>query len=334
MWIELLQTRGYEVRLTDAGTTLRLRGDSAIVSWTVRHLRRTPHPSEVRRGGAEQVLWLPAVTPASRARLHQLGVSWVSDSGEVHLYTPWGLVSEGVSAPPAKVGIHGQGEERLSPGALVTLQFLLEHPAPVSQHQIASAVGLSQPRVSQVLKELREGELALRATVGWQAHQPERGLAVWLAANATPATLTLTWFSLASAREQVTAIWHQADVEHAEVRLCGDWAADLLAPWRQPGLITIHADRTLDLDNANFVPAPAETATMALHVGPIRPDWRPDPDVLAAMSVEGLRLSVAPVTEIAREIAATGGSDADQAIDVLTTAWVRARAAVVASREP
>lgn len=324
----------------DSGQILILRHSGASVSWRTRRLKRTPRPSEIRSVEADQVLWLPDVTRALRERLDRLGAAWVSDSGDLHLPTPWGLVSYDASRHSHSNSddySHADSDDaksaaRLSPGALATLQFLLEYPEPASQHRVAAAVGLSQPRVSQVLKELRGDELVDRVAGGWRVLRPERALDVWFSAPVVPTALTVTWYSLAAAGEQIANIWDQAEAEGAEVRLCGDWAADLLAPWRKPGLITVHTDRTLDLEDQNFVPASAETGTVALHVGPIRTDWQPDPDVVVAMTGGERLRPIAPVTEIAREILATGGSDAHQAADELTFAWLRTRAAVVSGR--
>ncbi len=332
MWLDALKDQGVDVRLTDAAGTLTLRHGDAIASWRLRHLWRAPRPSEIRPAGDDQVLWLPDLSRPLRDRLVEMDISWVTDTGDVRVRAPWGLVaidthvSTNVPARPATEAV------RRSRGALATLQYLLEDPAPASQHRIASAVGISQPRVSQVLKQLRRDGLAERTGGGWQVPEPERAFRAWLAAAATPATVTISWYSLSPAPQQLTEIWDQARVEGAELRLCGDWAADLLAPWRRPGPIVVHADQTLDLERRSFVPATPDTRTVALHVCPIRRDWRPAPDVVTAMAEQAVPRMTAPITEIVREIVATGGSDADQAVAELTSAWLRARAAVAPSR--
>ena len=324
MWIDALHGHGTEVELTDGARTLMLRHGETVVSWTVRRLRRTPRPSEVGAVPADQMLWLPAMTVALRERLAELGVSWVADPGEVHLDTPWGLIAHG----PPRQAVPETGKSagpHLSPGARRSLQFLLERADPSTQQRIATAVGLSQPRLSQVLKELRGHQLAQRVPGGWHAPRPDRAFDAWLSADDSPVALTTRWHSVAPPRDQLTAVRERADLEQAKVRLCGDWAADLLAPWRQPRLITVHVDRTIDLESVGFVPSPADSATVAVHVGPTLPDWQPDPAVVAVMTAERHTWPLAPITEIAREIVATGGSDADQAVDVLKTRWLRAR---------
>jgi len=325
MWLETLRARGIDARLLDAGRTLQLRKDETIVSWEIRRLRRTPRPSEVQPMASDRALWLPDVTDSVRQRLVRWDMSWVTDTGDVHLHAPWGLIA---GHAPGKAGPDDRAETvtKLSPGALASLQFLLEHPVMTDQHRIAAAVGLSQPRVSQVLKELGAAGLVGRGRSGWSVSRPEAGLDTLIAAVAPP-DLTVNWYGLDPPQQQIARIRDQARAEQAEVRLCGDWAADLLAPWRRPGLIVFHVDRTLDLDDVGFVPASPETRSVALHIGPIRPDWRADENLTAAMIVGAASGPVAPVTEIAREILATGGSDADQAAAELTAKWLRVRAA-------
>jgi hypothetical protein len=331
VWLNSLRDQGLDVRVTDAAGTLTVRRGDVVASWHLRHLRRTPRPSEIRPTDREQVLWVPKLSGSLRDRLAELDISWVTDTGDVHVRAPWGLVvvdahGGSSSVPPATDPV------RLSRGALATLQHLLERPAPASQRRIASAVGISQPRVSQVLTELRRDHLAVRVTGGWQVTEPERAFRVWLSAAAARTALTVGWFSLGPPQQQIAEIWDQAREEHADVRLCGDWAADVLAPWRRPRLIVVHTDRTLDLESRSFVPASSETGTVTLHVGPIREDWRADPDVVAAMTGEAVTRTTAPTSEVIREILAVGGSDADQAADELTAAWLRARAAVRSGR--
>lgn len=325
MWLETLRARGIDARLLDAGRTLQLRKDEVVVSWEIRRLRRTPRPSEVQPLGSDRALWLPDVTESVRQRLVSWDMSWVTDVGDVHLHAPWGLIA---GHAPVKAGSDDRTETvtKLSPGALASLQFLLEHPVMTDQQRIAAAVGLSQPRVSQVLKELGAAGLVSRGRSGWSVSRPEAAFDTLIPGIATP-DLTVDWYGLDAPRQQIARICDQARAEQAQVRLCGDWAADLLAPWRRPGLIVLHVDRTLDLDNAGFVPASPESRSVALHIGPIRPDWRVDEDLTAAMIVSAAPCPIAPVTEVAREILATGGSDADQAVAELTATWLRVRAA-------
>src|SRR5262249_3306001 len=140
---------------------------------------------EIRTADRNEVLWLPDVSRPAHEWLVELGISWVTDSGDVHVHAPWGLVTAD-ARPPAVTETEGS-RPRLSRGALATLQVLLERPVPLSQQEIAPAAGITQPRVSQVLKDLRGEGLADRTARGWQATEPRRALDVWLSGASSPA---------------------------------------------------------------------------------------------------------------------------------------------------
>lgn len=331
MWTEGLAGSVDSMVLSDGARSLLLRKGEASATWTVRRFARTPRPSEVDPRAPAELFWLPSATPALRTRLRELGISWVTDLGEIHILAPWGTV-HGTSSAEREDSASETERVALSPGAAVVLQFLLEHPHPAPQTRIAAAVGLSQPRVSQVMPELHEMGLVGRRARGYLATDPAEGFEILCRLRA-PASIVLSWYSVEPPRAQLVAFRERAAAAHVDVRLCGDWAADLLAPWRQPGRIVVHADTTVDLDAVAFVMSPPETATLELRVMPIRAGWQPSPEVVAALTDQALDWPVAPVTEIAREIAAAGGSDADQAVGELKHAWLHARTAVARGGE-
>jgi hypothetical protein len=90
-------------------------------------------------------------------------------------------------------------------------------------------------------------------------------------------------------------------------------------------MIVVHADATLALDDAGFVPATVGSASLLMRIQPIRPAWRPSAQVEAILADDGTPGPLAPVTEIARELTASGASDADQAVGELKRAWLRTR---------
>jgi hypothetical protein len=328
MWTDELAASVDSVSLSHGARRLTLRKGSTSGMWTVRRFNRTPRPSEVSSARPRELFWLPSVTPALRTRLRGLDISWVTDLGEMHIVVPWGMVLEHSAGHPAGPGSAEPAPAELSPGAAVVLQFLLEHPYPVPQTGIARAVGLSQPRISQVMPELRSANLAGRSSAGYFATDPGEGFDILRGRKPSSPTVAVGWYSVEPLNAQLTKIRERAVDAGVQVRLCGDWAADLLAPWRRPGRIVIHADATFDLGEIAFVPAPLENATLELRVEPIRAAWQPAPEIIAAMTEHTPEWAVAPVTEVAREVAATGGSDADQAVGELKRVWLHARAAV------
>jgi hypothetical protein len=327
MWTDELAASVDSASLSDGARRLTLRKGAAVGNWTVRRLSRTPRPSEIRSARRAELLWIPSATPALRESLRRLDISWVTDIGEIHIRAPWGVIDRH-PAEPADPPVPEPARTELSRGAAVVLQFLLEHPYPAPQTRIASAVGLTQPRVSQVMPELSTAGLAGRGAGGYFAAEPGEGFEVLCAGRAPASAVVMGWYSVEAPRKQLATARELAAAAGVNVRLCGDWAADLLAPWRQPGRIVLHTNATVDLSGAGFVPAPPEAATLELRIEPIRASWQPAPDITAAMAGRGIEWPVAPVTEIAREITETGGSDADQAVHELKRVWLQARTVV------
>jgi hypothetical protein len=323
MWLLALERAGYRARLADGGRRLSLiRGDHESV-WQLRRYRRTPRPSEMVTG-TDDLVWVPAMTAGLRDRLSSLDISWITDTGELHIHSPSGLIVD--EQPRVSVEIDDRTDlPRLSLGALATLQYLLERPTPTTQNRVATAVGLSQPRIAQVLKVLSSAGLVSRNRSGWHVIEAGRAFDTWLAAARWPFGATAGWYSLAPPSEQLVTIARRAGECGAQIRLCGDWAADVLAPWRPPSVLVVHSDMSLDLNDVGFVTAQPEAATVLVHIGPVRDTWSPAAEVIAAMAASPADMPLAPVTEVAREIAVQGGSDADQAVAELRRVWLRAR---------
>jgi hypothetical protein len=328
MWMEELAESVDSVSLSEGARRLTLRRGAATGTWNVRRFARAPRPSEVGPARPNELFWVPSATPALRARLSALDIPWVTDHGEVHIVMPWGTVENHPAEDPADSGSAPHARVELSPGAAAVLQYLLEYPYPAPQTRIASAVGLTQPRVSQVMPELSAAGLAGRGVGGYFAADPGEGFEILRTRRATASVVVAGWYSVEAPRKQLAIVRERASAAGLDVRLCGDWAADLLAPWRQPGRIVVHTDATVDLGGVAFVPSPPEAATLEFRVEPIRASWRPAPEIIAAMTDQRVEWPVAPVTEVAREIAETGGSDADQAVYELKRAWLQARTVV------
>jgi hypothetical protein len=179
-----------------------------------------------------------------------------------------------------------------------------------------------------VLKGLRADGLVRRAATGWVTPDLADAFDILVATGPPETVMTTRWFSLRPVRDQMQAIHRQAAAQGVATRLCGDWAADLIAPWRRPGLLAAHADALLDLENVDFVPSDDKAATAIVHVGQVRRAWTADNAVVRAMSGRDVTETLAPVTEIAREILSAAGSDAADAVSELKRVWLGARTAL------
>ncbi|MGW4846566.1 hypothetical protein [Nocardia brasiliensis] len=220
-------------------------------------------------------------------------------------------------------------ENRLAHAEVAVLAYLLGRPEPQRQVDIAAATGVTQARISQILTAADARGWTERSAAGWRVRRP-RDLFERLAAARAPRQEAIeAWYSLDSAQRQIQLVLEQASAQQVSIRVCGDWAADLVAPWRIPDTVLIHADTRIDLESAGFVPVetgPAD-ATLVVSVGAIAPGWHLDSRLAAAMGgPPDLAWPLAPVIEVARHILTTGGPDAADAVAELADRFLTARA--------
>lgn len=141
------------------------------------------------------------------------------------------------------------------PGTSAIVRALVAASAPVSQVELASLVGVSQPRVSQVLARLSTTR-AVESTVEGYGGRPVQLIEMYLADH-RPALAgpDAAWYSLQPMREQVERACAHARSISTRVAVSADLAPDLLAAWRHPTLTVIYAADALDLSAAGFVRA-------------------------------------------------------------------------------
>lgn len=141
------------------------------------------------------------------------------------------------------------------PGTSAIVRALIAASTPVSQVELTSLVGVSQPRVSQVLARLSSSQ-ALDSSVEGYRGRRDRLIQLYLAdhrpALAAPDT---PWYSLQPMGEQVDRVCARARITKTRVAASADLAADLLAAWRHPTLTVIYVTDVLDLESIGFVRA-------------------------------------------------------------------------------
>lgn len=133
--------------------------------------------------------------------------------------------------------------------------MLIAADGPLTGVAIAAAVGLTQPRASQVLNYLAE-QKAVDATGEGFVGRADRLLDLYESRPrpglAGPETF---WFSTRPQLDQADRVARHAAVEGARVGFSADLAPDLLVPWRHPTLTIVYVDTVLDLEGAGLVPA-------------------------------------------------------------------------------
>lgn len=144
---------------------------------------------------------------------------------------------------------------RWGAGTSALVRGLIAATRPVTQVELATLVGVSQPRVSQVLGLLARSSAVTSTADGYVGRRKQ--LIDLYVENHRPALVgvEVPWYSLQPMREQVDLLCAHAAATGTRVAVSADLAPDLLAPWRHPTLTVVYADGALDLKAAGFVRA-------------------------------------------------------------------------------
>jgi hypothetical protein len=166
---------------------------------------------------------------------------------------------------------------------------------PVRQADLATTVGITQPAVSQILRRFEQAQ-AIRRIAGGRL--PTGRLPAVYAERYRPPRTSRYWYHLDPLPVQVAAL-----VEHLpHIVFTGDIAADLIAAWRTPTIISAYASEPLDLEPFDFVPAAGPyDATVIVHT-------TTDPTLIDGARPVGTR-SVAHDLDVYSELVALGGED-------------------------
>lgn len=206
---------------------------------------------------------------------------------------------------------------RWGAGTAAIARLLVAAEAPLTGVAIADAVDVSQPRASQVLKQLTDHE-AVRATEHGYVGRPARLLDLYHR-RARPLLVQpeTYWYSTRSPAEQVQRIAEFAAAHDAPVAVSADLAPDLLVPWRHPTLTIVYATKSLALDEAGLVPAEGRAdASIILR-------WTRDPTLLTPAPPWPTEVDDIPVTDPVQQwwdLLDLGGEDRVEAADRLRRA--------------
>lgn len=156
------------------------------------------------------------------------------------------MATKAAPKPPAR---------RWGPGSAGIVRLLIASEDPLTQVAMAANVGVSQPRASQVIKQLTELD-AVRATPEGFVGRCARLLDLYLD-RTRPSTVEPDshWYSTRSILEQAHRIVDAASSEQAQVAFSADLGPDLLVPWRHPTVAVVYADSSARLETAGLVRA-------------------------------------------------------------------------------
>jgi hypothetical protein len=140
-------------------------------------------------------------------------------------------------------------------GTAAIARTLIAANEPLTGVAVAKQVGVSQPRVSQVLKLFAEHH-AVRATDDGYVGRPSKLLDLYVQ-RARPSLLEPEsyWYSTRPMADQANRLVQLARHSQVRVAFSADVAPDLLVPWRHPTLTVAYADAVPRDLTAEFVPA-------------------------------------------------------------------------------
>lgn len=213
--------------------------------------------ADVRSAGRRRVLYvLPRLGRAVRAAAASGEVDAVSIEPERVVIGARDYVT--ASGPPRADVRAG----RTSWGRWALERVLILAADPMTQGELASAVGISQQAVSKIL---RQHPSVSRTSTGWEV---ESGglLKTWLREYPGAGGMATYWYHLDPVPQQARLLADLAQELAITVLSTGDIAADRYAPRRLPLLATAYAAETIDLAVAGFVPADPDQSTLKLQI--------------------------------------------------------------------
>jgi hypothetical protein len=280
---------------------------------------RAPYPHEVerlRRTWQElaplghPLLTAPFISESLGATLINTGWSWADDQGNFDLRAP-GLVlrQRRSNLPPvARRMTLPKGS-----GSLAIIRSLVRsRPAdPVPRiTALAHMAGVSQPRASQVLRQLRDLGLAESAGHGrWEPRREELADR-FLAEYPGPGGSESYFYSLDSPVE--TAVRAAgADGLDQPIVASADVGPDLIAAWRQPSVVILYVNRVIEPSALGLVKAQGPHDGNVIVRMPADHSVFPSPPLVA--QVKGRDVLLADPLQQIWDLEALGGSDREEA---------------------
>jgi hypothetical protein len=249
------------------------------------------------------------------------GWSWADEQGNFDLRAP-GLTlrqRRSAAAPKARHRTLPRGSGSL--GIIRALiRFSEDDARELGATWLAHQAGVSQPRASQVLKQLRDLELVDRANRGWVPRRADL-LDRFLHEYAGPGGSEQYFYSLDGPTETAVSIVKAQTPRHPIV-VSADVGPDLLQPWRRPSVAVIYARRDIGPGPAGLVEAQERHDANVIVRVPNDQSMFRSPELLA--TVHGVPLSLADESQLIWDLHDLGGADRLEAAGRLRE-WLLAR---------
>ena len=267
-----LQAAGATVRRVERERRVHDREINAVLDLTlgkvrarfaIEEKRRAPYPNELpklqptRKSLAEvgtPMLVVPFVSEPLGMTLTQAGWSWADTTGNFDLRADNLVLRQRstTARPRTKASRLPQGS-----GSLAVIRALIGFPRGTNEEPgataLASQVGVSQPRSSQVLRRLLELELVTHSPEGRWLPDREALFDRFLSEYRGPGGSERHFYSLDPPNEVAARAAQQTDGRSLAVS--ADVGPDLLLAWRRPSVVILYVRQLLDIDRLGLVEA-------------------------------------------------------------------------------
>jgi DNA-binding transcriptional ArsR family regulator len=214
----------------------------------------------------------------------------------------------------------GRRTRRWGAGTTAVIRLLTAADRPLTGVAIAEAVGVTQPRASQILQQLAERGAVSSSRDGYVGH---RARLLDLYARHTGPHLVepeTRWYSVRAPAEQAIRVVELSERSGMRTAVSADLGPDLLTPWRHPTTTIVYSAQRLGLEEARFTPVDGRgDATLIVR-------WTKDQTLLAPFGSWPRQVDGIPLTDPVQQWADLldlGGNDRQEAADRLRHAILR-----------
>jgi DNA-binding transcriptional ArsR family regulator len=313
-----------------ADATIMVATGSTRAKFAVEEKSRAPYPNElpaldkVKEALSEigvPLLAVPFVSESLGATLTARGWSWADGQGDFDLRAPGLLFRQrrAVSAPrptkktlPAGSGSWGIIRSLLRPATDA------ERPGATAT-VLASRAGVSQPRASQVLTQLRERDLVERQLGGRWRPNWNALLDCFLAEYPGPGGSARYCYSLQPPAHAAVLV---AAAGGQDAAISADVGPDILRPMRRPAAVIVYSRRLTDISELGLVEAQGEHDANVIIRMPADRSVFPVPGLAARLYDADVQL--AEPVQMIWDLNHLGGDDRAEAAEELRE-WLRTR---------
>jgi DNA-binding transcriptional ArsR family regulator len=322
--LSALQAAGANVRRVEREQRVHDRQIDAILDLTlgtvwarfaVEEKRRAPYPNElpklqpIRKSLAEvgtPMLVVPFVSEPLGISLTRAGWSWADTTGNFDLRSDHLVLRQRSAATQPR------GKPRRLPqgsGSLAIIRALIGFPRGTDEERgataLASQVGVSQPRASQVLHKLLELDLVTRTPQGRWSPDREALLDRFLYEYRGPGGSERYLYGLDPPNEVAACAAQQNAAKSLAVS--ADVGPDLVLAWRRPSVVILYARQLLDLDQLGLVDAQGRHDANVIVRNPDDVSVFPSHPLVADM--DGVDVPLADLTQQVWDLQDLGGAD-------------------------